>query len=379
MGKSHQTAAHAKRTPNMSPANLWQQELKRIAITASLLFAIVFGSIQWIVHQAANKPITLIVDGQQMNITTRSIRVADLLQEQQLVVGIHDRLSTSLNSEISRGDTIMIDRVIPVHLRVDGVSKLGYTSGRTVQAALEDLQIVLGENDLVTPNLNATITAHSHIKVTRLHTELAQFSEEIPYDVITQQDDQLDKGKLRLVQEGQKGELVTRIKRTFADGYLVSEEIINESTVRPSMDEIVAVGTKNPVMILSASSPDVDVIEKDGMSFGVKQVLEDVTLTAYHAGYSSTGKTEDHPQYGKTYSGTTVEEGRTVAVDPKVIPMGWWVYIEGVGLRKAEDIGSAIKGKIIDVYMESENEANRFGRKRGHTVYVVGPNKPSVQ
>ena len=82
-------------------------------------------------------------------------------------------------------------------------------------------------------------------------------------------------------------------------------------------------------------------------------MLKNVTLTAYSAGVASTGKAKSHPEYGITASGTTVTEGRTIAVDPKVIPMGWWVYIEGIGFRRAEDTGSAVKGNKIDVYFES--------------------------
>lgn len=379
MGESQQTAAHAQRTPNMSSASLWQHELKRIAVTALLLFTIVFGSWQWIEYILANKQIAIIIDGHRMDITTRQVQLADILQEQQIMINGHDRISMSLDAQVKQGDTIRIDRTIPVKLRVDGVSRTQYTVGRTVQAALQDLAITLGEDDRIKPSLDQPIAANSNIIITRRHIETEQIVEDIPYDVITQQDEQLDKGKLRLIQEGKPGQRVITINKIFEDGHFVDEYVVDEFIAQQSFDEIVAVGTKNPVMILSASSPDVKTVNKDGVSFGVKQVLENVTLTAYHAGFSSTGKTEDHPYYGKTYSGTTVEEGRTVAVDPKVIPMGWWVYIEGIGLRKAEDIGSAIKGKIIDVYMDSEDDANRFGRKRGYTVYIVGPNKPSAE
>jgi 3D (Asp-Asp-Asp) domain-containing protein len=72
-----------------------------------------------------------------------------------------------------------------------------------------------------------------------------------------------------------------------------------------------------------------------------------------------------------------VTEGRTIAVDPKVIPIGWWVYIEGIGLRRAEDIGSGVKGNKIDVYFDNLDYAKRFGLKRGYKVYIIGKDKPA--
>lgn len=50
-----------------------------------------------------------------------------------------------------------------------------------------------------------------------------------------------------------------------------------------------------------------------------------------------------------------------MAVDPSVIPLGSLVYIAGIGLRKAEDTGGAIKGARIDIYMEDPAEALQFG------------------
>ena len=63
---------------------------------------------------------------------------------------------------------------------------------------------------------------------------------------------------------------------------------------------------------------------------------------------------------GITYSGTEATEGRTIAVDPNKIPLGSTVYIDGQAYV-AEDIGGAIKGQRIDVYVDSHEEAINRG------------------
>ncbi|MDO7789137.1 3D domain-containing protein [Desulforamulus aquiferis] len=65
----------------------------------------------------------------------------------------------------------------------------------------------------------------------------------------------------------------------------------------------------------------------------------------------------------QTKTWTWPEVGRTLAVDPSVIPLGSKVYIEGIGWRVAEDTGGLIKGNIIDLYMASEAEALQWGRR----------------
>lgn len=108
----------------------------------------------------------------------------------------------------------------------------------------------------------------------------------------------------------------------------------------------------------------------DGKESNVEKVLN-ATLTAYTAGFESTGKTPSHPAYGITSSGAKVKEGRTIAVDPKIIPIGSTVYIEDIGIRVAEDTGSAIKGAKIDVYMEDLEEAIEFGVQKNRKVYIL--------
>jgi len=53
-----------------------------------------------------------------------------------------------------------------------------------------------------------------------------------------------------------------------------------------------------------------------------------------------------------------------IAVDPKAIPLGTKVYVEGVGLAIALDTGGAIKGNKIDILVDGEQKAKTFGRKQ---------------
>lgn len=87
-------------------------------------------------------------------------------------------------------------------------------------------------------------------------------------------------------------------------------------------------------------------------------------LTAYCACSECCGKSIWDPAYGVTASGTTVQEGRTIAVDPTVIPLGSVIYIQnGTACARyvAEDTGGMIKGNRIDIYFDSHEDAVEFG------------------
>lgn len=76
---------------------------------------------------------------------------------------------------------------------------------------------------------------------------------------------------------------------------------------------------------------------------------------------------------GYTYTETLATPGRTIAVDPSVIPLGSWVWIEGFGWRRAEDIGGKVKKNVVDMYVgagkEAYAEAMRGGRQRVRVAY----------
>jgi 3D (Asp-Asp-Asp) domain-containing protein len=86
------------------------------------------------------------------------------------------------------------------------------------------------------------------------------------------------------------------------------------------------------------------------------------------------------PAYGKFNDGLTSTlwkadpKARIVAVDPKLIPYGSWVWIEGLGWYRAQDCGSAIKGFRLDLLTETQREAMTFGKQDRFAIVVPPAN-----
>lgn len=107
---------------------------------------------------------------------------------------------------------------------------------------------------------------------------------------------------------------------------------------------------QNPLTPSAVSNND----SLTGSPENYKKVVN-MTATAYAPGQEDNGKWGD-----MTYMGGTVKKG-VAAVDPKVIPMGSRLWIEGYGEAIAEDQGSAIKGNRIDLAFNTRPEALNYG------------------
>ena len=87
------------------------------------------------------------------------------------------------------------------------------------------------------------------------------------------------------------------------------------------------------------------------------------TITVEATAY--TGSAEENGGWANmTSTGAVPREGRTIAVDPRVIPYGTRVYIPALGgTYVAEDCGGAIKGNRIDIFMNTSSKCNAWGRR----------------
>lgn len=91
----------------------------------------------------------------------------------------------------------------------------------------------------------------------------------------------------------------------------------------------------------------------------VPEHIGEYEITYYCPCVECCGKTD-----GITASGTLAIEGQTVAADWDMLPPGTEVYIDGIGYRTVEDKGGAIKGKTLDVFVNSHAEVLELGRHK---------------
>ncbi|MBC8059894.1 MAG: 3D domain-containing protein [Clostridiaceae bacterium] len=136
--------------------------------------------------------------------------------------------------------------------------------------------------------------------------------------------------------------------------------------VRKPVNAIVSQGTlaTAPKIIALKSTESVITVSRGGDPLPYTKIINS-KATAYASLNGATAYTASGKKAVRNPNGYS-----TIAVDPKVIPLGSKLFIEGYGLAYAADTGSAIKGNIIDVFFNTLAEARGWG-VRYVNVYVL--------
>ncbi|WP_019914499.1 3D domain-containing protein [Paenibacillus sp. HW567] len=384
MGVFQPEVSHDSQSSSRSFALRLKQVNPRVLSLAGVVSIIIALIILLYVHGQGIKEITLVIDGKVQKLETREALLSNVLAKEQISLQPHDALSIGLSDEIKDGDRVVINRAQAISLTADGATKTLYTTEDTIGQAIDKLGISLESYDKIYPSLETAVTADMKVKIVRINKQVVQRTASLPFRVIKTADPSLTKGTVRVAQAGKPGVMVQHIEKIYRDGKLASMRMVGKEVQTVTKDKIIAVGIKalpKPAVATVTSKPATtsksskvnansnNVVTKAGVDFEYKRVIKNVSMTAYSS---------EEPGIGtRTASGTRVTEGRTIAVDPNVIPIGWWVYIEGLGFRRAEDTGGAIKGNKVDVYYDSLSHARNFGRK-SRTIYVIGPVKPEL-
>ena len=293
--------------------------------------------------------VELTVDRKTTSVWTLSDTVGEFLREEGIQLRAEDKVSKGMDETIEEGLNINIEKAFPIVLKIGNKEREVWSTSTTVADLLKSEKVSVKELDRVSPELSDRLTGKTAVTVTKVEKVTDVVEEPINYEIISRKDSSLEKGKERVITEGQKGLISKTYELTKENGKIVSKELISEETVEEKIDQVVAVGTKEKraaVKRVSASSSSSSTDEYY------------VTATAYTSGCNGCS--------GKTATGINLRanpNAKVIAVDPSFIPLGTKVYIEGYGYATAADTGGAVSGKKIDVFVPSAADAYNWGVK----------------
>lgn len=298
---------------------------------------------------ALGNDVELNINGKTKTVFTYEKTVGDFLEKEGIVLKNKDLVSPSLDKAIDKDMKIVISSPKSYHIKDGKKTLIAEASGYTVADVLDNLDIKLNKLDRVSLPLDEIAKEGMEIKIDRVVVENLENKIEIPFETESRENKDMFEGEKKVITKGEVGQKTESLKNTYVNGVLETTEVLKSEITKDPVKEVVEVGTKKGTVAPNG---------KDAKRVIVMQA------TAY-----------DPTAGSKTAMGTRARVG-AVAVDPKVIPLGSKLYIESMdgfasyGYATAEDTGGAIKGNRIDLFYNSNAEANRFGR-RNVKVYVL--------
>jgi uncharacterized protein YabE (DUF348 family) len=322
----------------------------RRVVAAAVVAVAVFVGLRFGFAKRAGT-VTIVADGRALVVSPRGRTVGELLALEGIPVGSGDKVVPDPASVLEPGMLVTVERPVRVTILADGNRTIVECLGLYVRDALKTAGVDVSGRDLVQPEADEELEPGMTVCVRRMTEELVTGKVQVPFQVLRREDENLEIGISKVVQQGRPGskEVVTRLLKL--DGKVIERQTIGERVLEKPVPQVVAIGTCG-------------VISRGGQTIRFKKAL-DVVATAYTPGPESTGPSAD----GYTATGLKAGFG-VIAVDPRVIKLGSRVYVEGYGFAIAGDVGGAIKGARIDVCFESKSEALRWGRRKVR-VYIL--------
>jgi uncharacterized protein YabE (DUF348 family) len=329
-------------------------------VVVLLLLAIVM-TISLGVSSYQGAEITLTVDGETVKMVSHSSTVEDLLMDEEIEFDKDTLVEPDMDTLLRTGSEITVTnpKTYTIVFKDDVREITSYNT--RVEDILEEADINIGPKDFATPYLKSEVETNTTIEFFQVEEKLRVENTSIPFETEVINNIRLDKGITNTLQEGKDGTKRSHIKDIYINGEMSSSVVVLDTVISEPVSQVIERGAND---LVSTSRGDV--------RFREAMILN---ASAYDLSYASTGKRPGDPGWGITASGTTARPG-TVAVDPRVIPLGTKLYIESLdgssdyGFAIAEDTGGAIKGYKIDLFYNSNAEAMRFGR-RDVKVYIL--------
>jgi 3D (Asp-Asp-Asp) domain-containing protein len=213
-------------------------------------------------------------------------------------------------------------------ITIDGTQVKGRSAANTVGQALEEAGVPLIGLDYSKPDEESPLPRDGKIQVVRVSEKVALTEKAIPFDTRTELSADLEIDQQALLQGGEPGLVVARLRTRSEDGIQVSQQSESESTIRPPQDRIMGIGTK--IVMRTATV--------DGVTFEYYRAVHMYT-TSYSPCRSAT--LNGSCSYG-TSSGMPVQRGTVAMVYAWYLAFGGdKLYIPGYGFATVGDVGGS--------------------------------------
>ncbi len=330
----------------------------------SLLLTLVFLMSVTSVFAAPWSDTVTIIDGSKTyTVYTDQNIVKDIIGQEGIQLKETDMIYPSVNKPVSEDNTIVIKRLKSLDIEFEGQNLSYWTDAETYRDFILKGSINADLDDIYDVNLDDKLKPNGNkMRITKVDYATLYKEEAVPFSSTTVYDSNAYRGRREVVSQGVDGLALNEYKIEYRDGVEFSRECVSQQIITQPIDEVVSEGTSDNELLVN------------GQPLSYKRVLN-CQATAYDLSFESCGKMPGHPQYGITATGTFAKPG-TVAVDPRVIPLGTKMYIVSAdgkyvyGYCTAEDTGGAIKGNKVDLFYNTKAECLQFGR-RNVIVYIL--------
>lgn len=183
-------------------------------------------------------------DGLDYQLQSKASTVAEIIAENSLEVGEDDFVFPQMSEKIAPEAKIIVRRRVPVTIKVDGREIKTKTFAKTVAEVLEEEGIVLNHPDIIKPEKHAALSRGEEIEVTRINIEDVTEEEEIEFATQEKEDNTLAWRKTKTGQEGEKGIRAVTYRITYTDGKETSRKKIATEIIKNPVPKIILKGTK---------------------------------------------------------------------------------------------------------------------------------------
>ena len=190
----------------------------------------------------------------KIELKTKKGTVREILIANNIPFGADDRVEPGLDTRVNGGETINIYKAREITIVDGNTTTVRKTTYKKVEDILKELNITLGENDRVTPNLNSEVATVDTIKIVRDGKAIEVKKEEIKFETKEEKDDSKYVDEKVTKVEGKNGEKEVTYNVVRENGKEISREVVSEKVLKEATAKVVVVGTKQRPAEQKASS-----------------------------------------------------------------------------------------------------------------------------